>query len=157
VGQPKQVNARPVLAAVPVQTRLQSEQEARLALIAFAATITVGEERAVRVHEDERETEGKFWLAKITSEMFVAPEGGFVFAGEQFSADFLLVKMRWFQALAPFSESHARPYKLRSDERCLSVMSIMRIDPVEANQIGQMRSNRYEVSAAEQLRIAEST
>jgi hypothetical protein len=77
------------LAAVPVQTRLQSEQEARLALIAFAATITVGEVRAVRVHEDERETEGKFWLAKITSEMFVAPEGGFVFAGEQFSADFL--------------------------------------------------------------------
>ena len=64
--------------AVPVQTRLQSEQEARLALITFASMISAGEVRPGRVHADDREIEGDFWLAKITSEMFMAPEGGFV-------------------------------------------------------------------------------
>lgn len=157
VGRPKKVFSRPVAVAKPVQTRLQSEQEARLALIAFAATVTAGEVRAVRVHEGDREIEGSFWLAKVTSVMFIAPEGGFVFAGEEFPADFLLVKIRWFQALTPFSESEARKYKLLPDERCLSVMSIMRIDPVEATQVGQARSNRFEVSVAEQSRIAQST
>lgn len=157
VGRPKQVYTRPVAAAIPVQTRLQSEQESRLALVTFATTISAGEVRAVRVHEDDREIEGNFWLAKITSEMFIAPEGGFVFAGEEFPADFLLVKIRWFQALSLISESQARPYRLLSDERCLSVMSIMRIEPVETMQVGQSRSNRFEVSAAEQLRIMEST
>ena len=86
--------------AVPVQTRLQSEQEARLALITFASTISAGEVRAGRVHADD--SEGDFWLAKITSEMFMAPEGGFVFAGEEFATEFLLVKIQWFQALTHF-------------------------------------------------------
>ncbi len=43
VGCPKQVHTKPVAVAVPVQTRLQSEQEARLALITFASTISAGE------------------------------------------------------------------------------------------------------------------
>lgn len=93
--------------------------------------------------------------------MFISPEGGFVFAGEEFPADFLLVKIRWFQVLSPISESQAqkkkaRPYRLLSDERCMSVMSIMRIEPVEATQVWQSRSNRFEVHAAVQLRIMES-
>ena len=88
--------------AVPVQTRLQSEQEARLALITFASTISAGEVRSVRVRADDREIESDFWLAKITSEMFMAPEGGFVFADEEFATDFLLVKIQWFQALTHF-------------------------------------------------------
>jgi hypothetical protein len=56
--------SKPVAVAVPVQTRLQSEQEARLALITFASTISAGEVRAVRVHADNREIEGDFGLAK---------------------------------------------------------------------------------------------
>ena len=121
--------------AVPVQTRLQSEQEARLALITFESTISAGEVRPGRVHADDREIEGDFWFAKITSEMFMAPEGGFVFAGEEFATEFLLVKIQWFQALTPLSESQSRVYKLLSDERCLSVMAVMRIDSVEVTQL----------------------
>ena len=110
-----------------------------------------------RVHADDREIEGDFWFAKITSEMFVAPEGGFVFADEEFATDFLLVKIRWFQALSPLSESQSRVYKLLSDERCLSVMAVMRIDSVEVTQLGQARSNRFKLSQAEQRRIVESS
>jgi hypothetical protein len=89
--------------------------------------------------------------------MFMAPEGGFVLAGEEFATDFLLVKIQWFQALTPLSESQYRVYKLLSDERCLSVMAVMRIDSVEVTQLGQARSNRFELSQAEQRRIVESS
>ena len=60
VGRPKQDHTKPVAVAVPVQTRLQSEQEARLALITCASTISAGEVRAVWVHADDREIEGDF-------------------------------------------------------------------------------------------------
>jgi hypothetical protein len=89
--------------------------------------------------------------------MFVAPEGGFVFAGEEFAADFIFVKIRWFEALTSLSESNCRVYKLLSDERCLSVMAIMRIDAVEVTQLGQVRLNRFESPQAEQCRIEESS
>ena len=80
-----------------------------------------------------------------------------MFAGEEFAADFLLVKIRWFEALASLSESNCRVYKLLSDERCLSVMAIMRIDAVVVTQLGQVRLNRFELPQAEQRRIEESS
>ena len=46
-------------------------------------------------------------------------------------------------------------YKLLSDERCLSVMAVMRIDSVEVTQLGQARSNRFELLQAEQRRCGE--
>ncbi len=55
----------------------------------------------------------------------------------------------------PLSESQSRVYKLLSDERCLSVMAVMRIDSVEVTQLGQARSNRFELLQAEQRRCGE--
>ena len=68
-------------------TRLQSELDARLALVTFATTTSADEVRAVRAHEDDREIKGKFWLAKTSSEMFIAPEDDNVFVGEEFPLD----------------------------------------------------------------------
>ena len=61
------------------------------------------------------------------------------------------------EALTSLSESNCRVYKLLSDERCLSVMAIMRIDAVEVTQLGQIRLNRFESPQAEQCRIEESS
>ena len=55
----------------------------------------------------------------------------------------------------PLSESQSRVYKLLSDERCLSVMAVMRIDSAEVTQLGQARSNRFELLQAEQRRCGE--
>jgi hypothetical protein len=80
------------------------------------------------------------------------PAGGFVFAGEEFVADFLIVMIRWFELLTSLSESNCRVYKLLSDERCLSVMAIMRIDAVEVTQFGQVRrTESLRIATSEQL------
>ena len=74
-----------VAASIPVPTRLQSELDARLALVTFATTTSADEVRAVRALEDDSKIEGTFWLAKTSSEIFIAPEDGNVFVGEEFT------------------------------------------------------------------------
>jgi len=62
-------------------------------------------------------------------------------------------QIRWFGALISLSESNRRVYKLLSDERCLSVIAIMRIDAMEVTQLGQVRLNRFESPQASSVEL----
>ena len=93
----------------------------------FTNTLKQGEVRAVDVVSDQVEIErAPFWLCRLVGDAFQA-SAPIVFGGEAFEEGHFLVKIQWFKFVDV--SAGCRRYKLKSEERTLSVHSFIRCDP----------------------------
>ena len=140
---------------VPRQKGEKAVVTQALALPAFVTGVKKNETWAVIAAEDERATEGRYWLARILEDPYQNPEA-FLHCGERFEKGYYIAKIHWLRCVR---RGVVRSYK---EERTLSYLSMnaaIRTDgPVKlAKPRRGTRKGELDLSSEEQTRIFNAT
>lgn len=111
----------------------------------------------VRVAEDERNAEGRYWLASVVGE----PErlvDSMTYAGQTFHEGWIVVKAKWY-CFVRERVQHARVYRLLQDTAYIPVSAFIRVEgAVKLQRDAASRSTPKPLilSVEEQTRITDA-
>ena len=122
-----------------------------VALPAFVTGVKKNTTWAVTAAEDERATEGRYWLARILEAPYQNPEE-FLYCGERFEKGYYIAKIHWLRCVR---RGVVRSYKEEKTVSYLSMSAAIRTDgPVKlAKPPSGKRKGELDLSSEEQTRI----
>jgi hypothetical protein len=150
VGRSTKVDCKRVTGAAGATTQTQ-------ALADFAVKLKNGACWPVRVAEDERNAEGRYWLASVVGE----PErlvDSMTYAGQTFHEGWIVVKAKWY-CFVRERVQHARVYRLLQDTAYIPVSAFIRVEgAVKLQRDAASRSTPKPLilSVEEQTRITDA-
>jgi len=112
----------------PMTVALRGARPAVMEIAEFSETLKEGQVRAVDVAPDQVEIEGApFWLCRLMGDGFQT-SAPLSFGGEAFEQGYYLAKIQWYEFVDVLGGQ--RRYRLKPEERMLSVHSFIRCAPV---------------------------